>query len=434
MGALLTRSLWNERRFLLEITLGSLLYSTLIAMVLPERYESEARFITPGVMDSSALYIGLLQSRTVQDRLIERFDLRKIYGDRLWEDARKDLEKHSEIAADRKNGIITIRAWDGDPERAALLVQGRMEELNLFIQRMDASSAHSERVFLEARLVKARQDLESAQNDLSKYASDNLIGDMDGQERVITNTLGKDEGKLTVDQEEFVGQDSIYADEGAQDRATQSRTESQDSSILNFASGIQRKLTADQAALAGLKESYTAANIQVRASQAGVAQLQRELAKLVGKSNPPTPAKQFPRSLLPSLRQIPAVEAGYADALRPAAVEEAVFDALTQENERAKMAEVRNTGTIRVLDPPSMSENKSWPFRLWVIFLITISFFSLAVAWIFGTMRWQRWPEDPQKMFAIEAFQTVGTYFHVGTKKRSICHEDIKVPTYGHLE
>ena len=193
MGVLLTRSLWNERRFLLEFTLCSLLFSMLIAIVLPERYESEARFLTPGTKDSSELYIGLLKSHIVQDRLIERFDLKKVYRDPLLEDARKDLENHSAIAADGKYGIITIRAWDRDPERAALLVQGGMDELNLFIQRMDASSAHRERVFLEARLVKVRQDLESAQNELSKYASNNLITDLDSQERVITNALGNEQ-------------------------------------------------------------------------------------------------------------------------------------------------------------------------------------------------------------------------------------------------
>jgi uncharacterized protein involved in exopolysaccharide biosynthesis len=418
----------------LEFTLCSLLFSTLIAIVLPERYESEARFLTPATRESSELYIDLLKSHSVQDRLIERFDLKKVYRDPLLEDARKDLENHSAIAAAGKYGIITIRAWDKDPERAVLLVQARMDELNLFIQRMDASSAHRERVFLESRLVKARQNLESAQNDLSKYASNNLIGDLESQERMVANSLGFEQSKLIVDQEVFAGQDSIYTDESARDPATQSIMENQDSSILNFASGIQKKLTADQAALAGLKESYTSANIQVRTSQARVGQLQRELSKLVGKSNPPTPAKQFPQSLFPSLRQLPVVEAGYADVARPAAIEEMVFDSLTQQNELAKLAEFRNTQPIQILDPPGIAENKSWPFRLWVIFISTFSFFSLAVTWIFATVHWQRWPENPQKMFAIEAFQTIGAYFHLGTKKRSIFHEDVKVPTYRHVE
>ena len=418
MRALLTQSLWNERRFLLKITLGSLLISTVIAIVLPKRYESKARLITPGVMNSSALYIGLLQSRNLQDRLIERFDLRKVYRDRAWEDARKDLERHSKITADGKSGIVTIRVWDSNSDRAAALVQGRMDELNLLVMRLDATSAHRERVLLENRLVQVRQDLESAQEELSKYASNNLISDMVSQEQVMIKVLGEKHGELIVEQRELDSQDSIYTDESVQDRATQPNMEAQDSVILNVVSDVQRKLIAGQADLESLKESYTAANTRVRTTQAKVGQLQRELAELVGQSNPPATAKQNPQSLLPSLRQLPMVGTGYADLYRPVAVDEAVFDTLTQEDELAKVAEVRNIPRIAILDPPDVPENKAWPLRLWIIFPSTIGTFSLAVAWIIGTVWWQRRPEDEQKLFAIEVFQTIRAYFQLGIRKR----------------
>jgi hypothetical protein len=61
-------------------------------------------------------------------------------------------------------------------------------------------------------------------------------------------------------------------------------------------------------------------------------------------------------------------------------------------------------------------ENKSWSPRLWIIFTSTVGSFSLAVAWIFGTVTWQQWPEDAQKLFAIEVFQTIGAYFDLGVK------------------
>jgi uncharacterized protein involved in exopolysaccharide biosynthesis len=91
MRVLLTRSLWNEWRFLLKITVGSFLISTVIAIVLPKRYESEARLMTPGGMNSNtsivgvlqsrtlALVVGLLRSRTLEDNLIDRFDLKRVY-------------------------------------------------------------------------------------------------------------------------------------------------------------------------------------------------------------------------------------------------------------------------------------------------------------------------------------------------------------------
>jgi capsule polysaccharide export protein KpsE/RkpR len=418
MVVLLSQSLWNERRFLLISTIGSLLISTLFALLLPKRFESTARLITPGIIDSSALFLSLLQSRTVQDRLIERFDLRKVYWDRNWEDARIDLEKHSQISADRKNGIITIREWDGNPDRVAGLVQGRIDELNQLVIRLDATSAHRERVVLENRLVRVRQDLESAQKELSKYAGDNLLGDMGGQEQVMIKALGEKLGKLIVEQGEPEGQDSSFPDEGTQDSATLPNMEAGDSVMIKAATDVQRKLIADQADLESLRESYTAANTRVRATQAEVNQLQRELAKLVGKSNPPNPAKQDARPLLPSLRQLPSIGTGYADLYRAVAINEAVFDTLTQEDELAKVAEMRNTTGVKILDPPGVPENRSWPLRRWFIFLSTVSSFSLAVAWIFGTACWQQRPEDAQKLFAVEVFQSIGAYFQLGRKKR----------------
>jgi capsule polysaccharide export protein KpsE/RkpR len=293
-------------------------------------------------MDSSALYMGLLQSRTVQDRLIERFDLRKVYWDRNLEDARKDLEKHSKTTADRKNGIITIRVWDRSPDRATALVQCRIDELNLLVTRLDAISAHRERVVLDNKLVQIRQDLESAQAELSKYASNNLLGNVGGQEEVMIKALGKDLWKLIVEQGELEAEDSIYADETTQD-STQPDMEARDRVVIKGVTDVQGKLIADQADLESLKESYTPANTQVRATQAEVSQLQKELAKLVGKSDPPTPAKRDPRPLFPSLRQLPLIGIAYADLYRAVSIDEVVLDSLTQEDEFAKVAEVRNT-------------------------------------------------------------------------------------------
>src|SRR5580692_11195907 len=190
MEVLLTQSVWNERRFLLKCTVGGVLFSTLFALLLPTKYESTARLITRGVSNSGALCIALLQSRNLQDRLIKRFDLRTVYRDPNWADARIDLEKHSEIAADGKNGIITIGMWDEDPDRAGDLVQGRMDGLNLLVMRMDSNSAHRERVVLENRLAGVQQDLKSKQVELSNYASNNLLAGMDSQEQEMINALG----------------------------------------------------------------------------------------------------------------------------------------------------------------------------------------------------------------------------------------------------
>ena len=76
-----------------------------------------------GIKGSGALFVEILHSRTVEDRLIQRFELKKVYSVRLDEDARKKLADNTTVSEDRKSGIISITVADHDPRRAAGLAR-----------------------------------------------------------------------------------------------------------------------------------------------------------------------------------------------------------------------------------------------------------------------------------------------------------------------
>ncbi len=122
-----------------------------------------------GLKSTSDLFIGVLQSRTVQDDLINKFDLKKVYWDQRIEDAREDLGKHTNLSSDRKSGIITILVADNNPERAAAMAGEYISELDQVVTQLNTSSAHRERVFLEDRLIQVKQDLESAEQRFSEF-------------------------------------------------------------------------------------------------------------------------------------------------------------------------------------------------------------------------------------------------------------------------
>src|SRR5207253_2021956 len=86
-----------------------------------------------GLKSSGDLFVGILQSRTVEDRLVQRFDLKKVYGAGLGEDARKRLSENTSISADRKSGIITIAVTDRNPQRAQGVAQAYVGELNRLV-------------------------------------------------------------------------------------------------------------------------------------------------------------------------------------------------------------------------------------------------------------------------------------------------------------
>jgi tyrosine-protein kinase Etk/Wzc len=173
------RMFWDRRKFLLRVGIYALLASTLLAFLMPPRFKAKAQLMPPegqqglgaallgalsskgavgalgglagdllGAKNSGALFVGVLNSRTVADRLIAEFDLLHVYHDSKMEDARDDLQSHSEIAEDRKSGILSIAVTDHNPRRAAAMAQAYVSELDRLVSQLSTSSARRERIFL----------------------------------------------------------------------------------------------------------------------------------------------------------------------------------------------------------------------------------------------------------------------------------------------
>src|SRR5579864_9395708 len=106
---------WSQRALLRKVIGRALVISTVIALLLPSRYESTARIMPPdqadagallallagkvggsgggggggglasvaggflGMKTPGALFVDLARSRTVQDALVTRFELQKVY-------------------------------------------------------------------------------------------------------------------------------------------------------------------------------------------------------------------------------------------------------------------------------------------------------------------------------------------------------------------
>ena len=387
---------WKNRHFIFRWMAIGFLASTVIAFLIPKRFESTARLMPPdqgssgmsmallaagsrigadsalggmagdllGLKNSSDLFIGILQSRTVQDDLINKFELKKIYGDQRMEDARDDLSKHTGLSADRKTGIITIQAVDNSPARASAMAGEYLSELNRVVTVLNTSSAHRERVFLEERLSQVKLDLETAEKDFSEFATKNTALDIPAQGKAMIEGLGTLEGQYIAAQTE----------------------------------------------LEGLKQLYSDGNVRVRSTQARVQELRRQLDKILGsKANGATATNgRDLESSYPSIRQLPALGVNYADLYRNSKIQEAVFQALTQEYELAKVQEAKETPSIKVLDPPNVPEKKSFPPRLQIVVLGTFLSLAATVTWVFGKQSWNQIEEgDPQKAFTLEVFHTI---------------------------
>lgn len=118
-----------------------------------------------GLKNPADQYVAFLQSRSVQDALIDRFKLTERFETKFRDDARNALSANVQIASG-KDGLITIDASDKDPEFAAELANAHIEELGKLLNRLAVTEAQQRRVFFEKQLTNAKDNLVKAEQAL----------------------------------------------------------------------------------------------------------------------------------------------------------------------------------------------------------------------------------------------------------------------------
>lgn len=111
-------------------------------------------------------YVALMQSATVTNRIIEQFDLIKVYDVEMLSDARKVLAKKARFAVGKKDGLISIEVEDRVPQRAADIANRYVEELRRMTASLAVTEAQQRRVFFERHLDLTRTRLAEAQRAL----------------------------------------------------------------------------------------------------------------------------------------------------------------------------------------------------------------------------------------------------------------------------
>jgi capsule polysaccharide export protein KpsE/RkpR len=392
--------LWQHRRTLLLTAAISFVLALAIAFLLPKRYEAGARIMPPasnsmgstallaalagrgsnslgglgalasgffGASGNTALFVDLLRSGSVSGRLIDRFDLQRVYHKRYRIDTAKYLARHTTIVDDKKSGVITLTVTDTDPVRARDIAQGYLDELNQLVNRTNTSSARQERLFIEKRLDGVKSDLEKAQQRLSDFSSTHSTIDL------------KEQTRATVD----------------------------------AAASVQAELITEQSELDSLRQIYGDDNVRVRASQARIGVLKGEIAKISGSSRV-LPADSNSTgasgssndqsgSDYPPLRQLPRLAVPYANLYREVQVQENIYELLTQQYEVARIQEAKDIPVVSVIDAPGIPEKKSFPPRLLLTLALTTISVIVSAVLLLVQHQWLQVPAgDPRKALALQ--------------------------------
>lgn len=118
-----------------------------------------------GIKNPNDQFVSFLQSRTLQDALIERFKLQERYGAQFLVDTRSELSKNARISSG-KDGLIRVEVDDKDPVFAAELANAHVQELTLLLGRLAVTEAQQRRLFFEKQLNNAKDKLTQAEQAL----------------------------------------------------------------------------------------------------------------------------------------------------------------------------------------------------------------------------------------------------------------------------
>ena len=293
---------------------------------------------TPG-----ATFIGILDSQTAQDDIINRFDLRRVYHCKLYIDTRNKLTEKTTIAEDKKSGIISISVTDRDPNRARDIAEAYVEELDKLVNSLSTSSARREREFLEQRIQSIKINLDASSVALSQFSSHNA-------------TLNP---------------------------------QSQGQALFESATRLQGELITAQSEMSGLKAMYSDDNVRVREARARIDELQSQLRKMGSIGGTADGADLKADQPYPSIRELPILGVTYSDLYRQMVMQESIYETLNKQYELAKVEEAKEIPTIKVLDEPELPERKSWPHRSMIAILGTLVSTFLGVAWIIACKLWK---------------------------------------------
>lgn len=269
-----------------------------------------------GLKNPNDLYVGMLESRTIADRLIDRFDLKKRYDVETFDEARNKLKIFSTVSSN-KNGTISILVEDSEAKFAAELANSFVSELTHLTKGLAISDAAQRRLFFQKQLLAVKDDLADAEIALRKTQETTGLLQPDGQVQGIIRSVAQLEGTIAA-------------------------KEVQLNSMRSFATSNNPDLMRLQSEIQGYR-------VQLEKLKVG---------KLSGDGD-----------LMVPTGKLPEVGVEYIRKLRNVKYQETIFELLSKQYELAKIDEAKESSIIQTLDIAVPAEKKSKPKRSIIILL-----------------------------------------------------------------
>jgi len=366
----------KRKRFIFLVTLAVAVAAVVVSLVMAPVYQATTKILPPkesgstagqllsqleGVggfllgssgtgAQSSALYIGLLQTEPILDPIIERFELMKRYEMESQENARKALGGALTAEADKESGIILVSVMDKDPQLAAELANAFVEELKNLLKRLAVTEASQRRLFFEEQLKDAHMALMEAEESM----------------------------------------------QGFQETTGAIQIEEQAKAVLEGISALRAQVAAKEVQLKVMKTYASANNPDVKMVTEELAGLREQLKKLEVSDG-----SRFPDTIIPT-GDMPTLGTEYIRKLRQFKYQETLYELLVKQYEAARLDEARDSALIQIIHKASPPERRAKPKRTLIVVLATAVGFFLSIFAAFLLEFISKTSEDPENRERIE--------------------------------
>ena len=351
---------------IIKFTLGITLLALIVSLLLPVSYMGKTLILPPqqsqslagamlgqlgalaglgkelGVKSSVDLYLAMLSSESVENGLIQKFDLLTVYRTKKLIDCRKVLEAHTILKSLPKEGLISISVTDRDPKRAADLANGYVEELEGLSQRMALTESSQRRLFFEKQLQQAKENLITAEQTLRQT-----------QEKT---------GLLVLD--------------------------SQARSVIDTVAHLKAQIAAKEVQLHAMRTFATAENPDLVLGEQQLAGLHAQLEKTLKNNNVIQGDVEIPTS------KLPASGLAYVRAYRDMKYNETIYEIVAKQYEAARLDESKSAPLAQVVDAAAIPERKSFPKRSWIVLIAFAASFLLSCAYVIVQTAYRRFIAD----------------------------------------
>lgn len=348
----LVLALAKRKRYLIGVPLLSAVLAGAISLATPSVYLASTTMMPPqqqqsgasallsqlggvagivaggaGVKSPNELYVGMLKSNTIADKLIAKFNLKQAYETDSQENARKALSSKTSITSG-KDGLITISVEDTDKKLVASIANAYVTELVDLTKVLAVTDAAKRRMFYEREFEKAKNNLASAEAALRNSLDTHGVISVDAESRSIVETVGR----------------------------------------------LRAQVSAKEIQLNSMSAFVTSNNPDYKIAQQELESLKAQLSKLENGRGKVELGEQKSNSN-------PAAGLENIKQLRDVKYYQMLYELLGKQYEIARIDEAKDPAIIQVLDPAVEPERKHAPKPTVMVIIVFVLSLIMTMAW-----------------------------------------------------